>query len=250
MESLILGGLLFGFLAVLAPLVLILGLVVVVALRGDAGDTTDRAAALYLAGATAAALLTLVAALTSLTAGIAELPGNNGEPSFDDGWFDHAPEPDLTFEEDFAFDGEMPPDFVDHEPDGNDDGAVQAIAASLIAAGVALAVLRFHWPRLEQLRRRSPADSSARRVHTAYAYVLCFAAVVTMLVTVSVVLYSGVQLAAPDTTDAGDRGDVIERAVPLITLTVAALAVFRAHWTRVPPPAFLRPTDDREDDDE
>lgn len=256
MESLIFGGLLFGVLAVLTPLLLVLGLVVVVALRGDEGETTDRAASLYLVGATAAALLTLVVAVTALTAGIAELPGNNGEPVFDDGWFEYAPDEALVYDEDGnAFPGgmEMGPPELRSGDSGKDDDAVQSIAVSLIAAAVALAVLRFHWPQVERLRRRTEPASAAGRVHTAYCYVLCFAAVLTLLATVSALLYSGVELVAPDTTDAGDRGDIVEQAVPLLTLSLAALAVFRVHWMRVPPPTFLRPIaaeDDDEDDDE
>jgi hypothetical protein len=254
MESLVLGGLLIGVVTVLVPLVLILGLIAVIALRGDPDDGGGRAATIYLAFSTAAALLTAVVALTSLSASIVELPGNNDERA-GGGWLNYAPNSGMPFDdEDFEMgptvmdpDGEMfAGEEVFHELEsgrrgGRDDAAVRGIIASAIAFGVAAAILRFHWPRLDAVRRRATAGSSAMRVHDAYCYVLCFAAVLVLLGTVSVLLYSVAELIAPDTMAAGDRGDVVEGAVPVLVLAVLAVAVFRVHWSRVSLPPFLQP---------
>jgi hypothetical protein len=123
----------------------------------------------------------------------------------------------------------------------HDDRAWTTIIQALLALGAALLVLRFHWPRLEAVGDRAAAGSAAIKARQAYCYTMCFLVVVTLLVSATVSAFNVVQMVAPGTTGAANRGDAIETFIPVFVLAVGAASLFRIHWGRVDTPAFLRP---------
>ena len=241
MGALFLFGSLFGALALLVPVALVLGLVVLLALRGEPDDGA-RGLTLYLAMAAFLGFFTLLIGVTALSAAVTELVAGEDEPSFSSD-FDFGASGE-SFEESGSEVEVLTPGQFESFSGGQsqDDRTWTSIIQTLIAIAAALIVLRFHWPRLEAIGTRSVAGSAASKVRQAYCYTICFLEVVVLLVSASVATFTIVQAIAPGTTGAANRGDPIEAFVPLFVLGVGSAALFRIHWSRVDMPAFLRPT--------
>jgi hypothetical protein len=255
MGGLFLLGSVFGVLAILVPISLVLGLVVLLALRGEPDDG-GRGMTLYLALATFAGFLVALVAVTALSAAVTDLVANDDNDSvssaFDSrtssGSFEAFPTTtpgqlgtDTTFTIPSDFGPGSSTSVLRSEGQTHDDRAWTTIIQTLLALGAALAVLRFHWPRLEAVGDRAEAGSAATKARQAYCYTMCFLVVVTMLVAATVAAFNVVQMVAPGTTGAANRGDAIETFIPVFVLAVGAAALFRIHWARVETPAFLRP---------
>ena len=248
MEGLFLLGSLFGVIAFMLPTVLVLGLVIVIALRGDPDEAGGRAATLYLALATFVGIFTLLIANTALAASITDLVSDDDDsgrsfrsaPAMPDDFSSDGFSTDDFSSEDFSSD-DFSERFGDDDGQDADDRAITSIIQAMIAIAASLVVLWFHWPRLEAVRSGAVAGSASDRMRQAYCYTVCFTTVVTLLVSASVATFSIVQAIAPDTTGAANRGDAIEGFVPVAVLAVGAALIFRLHWARLDLPSFLRP---------
>lgn len=216
---------LFSALLFLIPTGLLLGLLVVFALRTDPDEAGGRASALYLSMASFVALFTALAAVVSLSAAVVDLVASEEETtSFDDSGFE-----DSGFEEDVA----LTPDLdVFGGEDGRDadDKAIDAAVASVIALLVGGAILLFHGPRLDRVGAAHLIGTGAWRVRRAYRLVACLVSVLIVLVTATLGLYGIWQIAAPAISGAGDRGDAFEGLVPILVLLAGAAVIFRLHW--------------------
>lgn len=216
---------LFSVLAFLIPTGLLLGLLVLFALRTDPDEAGGRASALYLAMASFVALFTALAAVVSLSAAIVDLVADEEEPaSFEDAFGDEG------FEEGFE-----PPSGLDAFGGGDDgrdadDKAIDAAVASVIALLVSGAILLFHLPRLDRVGAAHLVGTGAWRVRRSYRLVTCLFAVLIVLVTATLGLYGVWQIAAPGISGAGDRGDAVEGLVPILVLLAGAAVIFRFHW--------------------
>ena len=239
MGALFLFGSLIGALALLLPLALVLGLVVLLALRGEPDDGA-RSLTLYLALATFLGFFTLLLSVTVLSAAATDLVAGD-----DDDFSSSISVSDSSGSFGSDSNGLIVGDQPRFDSSGgrsHDDRSWTTIIQALIATAAALVVLRFHWPRLESIGARAVSGSAASKVRQAYCYAVCFLVVVILLVSVSVATFTIVQAVAPGTTGAANRGDPIEAFVPLAVLALGAAALFRVHWSRVEVPAFLRPT--------
>jgi hypothetical protein len=253
MGGLFLLGSVFGVLAILVPISLVLGMVVLLALRGEPDDG-GRGMTLYLGLATFAGFLVALLAVTALSAAVTDLVanddhdavtavfGSSSDQSVDAGSGSFEPFPtETTFTVPSSSGTKSSTSFGDVEGQSHDDRTWTTIIQTLLALGAALVVLRFHWPRLEAVGDGTTTDSAAGKARQAYCYTMCFLVVVTMLVSATVAAFNVVQMVAPGTTGAGNRGDAIESFIPVFVLAVGAAALFRIHWSRVETPAFLRP---------
>ena len=250
MGGLFLLGSVFGVLAILVPISLVLGLVVVLALRGEPDDG-GRGMTLYLALATFAGFLVALVAVTALAAAVTDLVANDEQDAvptvFGSGQYDSSSgsgsfEP-YTTATTFTIPRSVKTNtsFGAGAGQSHDDRAWTTIIQTLLALAAALAVLRFHWPRLEAVGARAGIGSAATKARQAYCYAVCFLVVVTLLVAATVAAFNVVQMVAPGTTGAANRGDAIESFIPVFVLAVGAAALFRLHWARVDTPAFLQP---------
>lgn len=219
--------LLSGFSFVL-PVILVFGLVIVLALRND-GDTEGRRPyAIYLAMASYVALFTLLFASFFAVNAVVEVVSNEDTTTSDrfEDEFEPIPDDGFGFGEEFPIDDDL--DLVDRR--SADDDAWNDVALSVIVAAVAAIILRFHQPLLGSLGR-PPYDGTPHwRVVQAHRLVVCFTAVVTVLVTGTIALYGVFQAAAPGVSDVGDRGDAAANIVRAGYLGVAAYLVFAWHW--------------------
>jgi hypothetical protein len=245
MGGLFLLGSVFGIMAFLLPVALVLGLSVLLALRGEPDDG-GRGVTLYLALASFVAFLTLLLAGTALAAAVTDLVAGDDESTFtlNGTSFDSS----VSIGDSGSSSGFSPaPVPLRRSGQSHDDRAWTTIIQTLIAIAAAVVVLRFHWPRLESVGRRAAPGSAALRVRQAYCATVCFLVVVTLLVSSTVATFNIVQAIAPGTTGAGNRGDALESFVPVFVLAMGAAAQFGLHWRRIETPAFLRPlppTDD------
>jgi hypothetical protein len=237
MGGLFLLGSVFGIVAFLLPVALVLGLIVLLALRGEPDDG-GRGVTLYLALASFVAFFTLLLAGTALAAAVTDLVAGDDQSTFTVSGtsFDSS----SSFGSDSGS-GFQPAPIARRIGQSHDDRAWTTIIQTLIAIAAALVVLRFHWPRLESVGRRAAPGSAALRVRQAYCSTVCFLVVVTLLVSATVATFNIVQAIAPGTTGAGNRGDALESFVPVFVLAMGAAALFSLHWRRVEMPAFLRP---------
>ncbi len=212
--------LLFGAFAII-PLLLI-GLIVIAIVafasnRSDPDPEGRRPYAIYLVSIT---FITLFLALFSLSGTVSALT-HLALPNH--------PEPVVFPSDDFGS-----PDF--RLPDQNDQEIRDAVETGVVAV-IALLVLALHVRRLRELENDVRTDgAAARRTYTAYLYVVCFFALLTLIGAAAAAATGLFRIIAPGTTGFGpmsverDRG--IEVLVPAATLASAALAIFTYHWRR------------------
>lgn len=246
--------LLSGFSFVL-PIILVFGLIIVLALRNDGDVEGRRPYAIYLAMTSYVALFTLLFASFIAVNAVVEVVTNEESGSrsqFEEVDFqDQFPEGDFGFDEELGFQDDR--DLVDRP--GADDKAWNDFAIAVIVSAVAAAILWFHHPLLRAMGR-PPYDGTPHwRVVQAHRLVVCFTAVVTVLIAAAVALYGVFQAAAPGVTDVGDRGNATANIARAAYLAVAAAVIFAWHWqapgTRpatpvaegwaAPPPASAEP---------
>lgn len=230
MAGLFLFGGLLSALMVLVPVVLILALLVILALRHDDDADASRAPAIYASLIAFVGLLTLLLTATGLTSSLVELTASDsgsaiGIESDEGGWTSYAP------------DDVMPEEFGPSRSD-DDDAAISSAVGFLIAGAAALALLLVHRSLFD---RRRTAAGAARRVHRAYLLVLCF---VTALIAVGAgalgvwTLYRAI---FPGTAGADNRADELRTLVTLAVLFVGAAGLWRMHWGELD---LDRPDDD------
>jgi hypothetical protein len=131
-----------------------------------------------------------------------------------------------------SFSGSGLDSFVSRGNDAIWRGAVQATLV-LVAAGV---ILAFHRRQRRAMMAWSGFDtSSGARVDLAYRYAVCFVAAFVILMAMSFGLYGLFRVVAPGVAGSyrsGGRQEGVAQAISLAVLGLAALAVFRVHWTR------------------
>ncbi len=185
------------------PLILIVGLVLLVlAGSNEPGDLRERPAMLYLAFMTLTGVLLLLFATVLAMTGLVHLTAS-------------------------------------HNGALNHDADVSQVIVGLIAGAAALAVLRFHVPKLE----RDAADSAgpARRIFARVLSIVCAAAALTGLAAAAGCLYSVYGIVAPNTAGVGQRADAVRSFIAAAVVATIAGYVFVQAWRRVGQPVVGRP---------
>jgi hypothetical protein len=215
----LLGGLGFAF-ALMFPLVLLVALLVILAIRHDNDAEGTRAPAVYGAVVAFLALFTLLFAATAMVTSLLDL--TKDDDSF------QGRQTSSGFEDEFGeeFGGGMfdVPSFGDDRD--SDDRAVAGAVVALIVGAVAIGVLVLHRP---LFARRHHVTGAGARVVRAYHLVVGLVAVVLGVVAVAVFLYGLFSVAAPGISGAGDRGAAARGLVPAGVLAVGAALLFRWH---------------------
>ena len=200
-EFLFLGGASFA----LFPVLVLLAVVVVLALRHDDDAGEERAPAIYGSVVAFLALLTLLVAVTAAVGALVGFTEDTGGTVADDR-------------------------FTSMMDEGDHDDDWRALAASVIAGGAAVAVLALHRPLLD---RRDELTGAARRVYRAYLALMSLVTVVLAVAVGAVIVYAVLRLLSPGVFGGEDRGQVGREALPLLALFLGAATLWRWHWARL-----------------
>lgn len=221
MEGLfLLGGLGFG-LMLLFPIVLLLALLVILALRHDDDVEGTRAPAIYGAVVAFLAVFTLLFAATAFVSSLLELTKDAGSP------LETRVPPTMDDDFDGGFGDDMGGGlFDDDRGRDSDDEAIAGAVVALIVALVAAGVLALHRPLFE--RRRTVTGAGARVVR-AYHLVVSLVAVLLAVVGGGMALYGVFSIIAPGVAGAEDRASALRDLVPPLVLATGAALVFRWH---------------------
>ena len=206
----------------LLPIVVLLGVVVVLALRQDDDVDEQRGPAIYASVVAFVALLTLLVAVTGVVSALVAFTEDTETSSFRS-----RVEVDADLRGSFGDDaGDLPGSFGEDGSDGDHDDDWRALAAFAIAGAAAVGVLALHRPLLE---RRETWTGAARRVYRAYLALVCVVTVVLAVGAAAVLVYDVLQLLAPGVFGDGDRGDAGREALPVLVLFGASAALWSWH---------------------
>jgi hypothetical protein len=223
------------YLAVVPLGLIVLGIAIVVSGRREPDPTGSRATAIYLAAICFLALFTVLISVTGAVGSLSSLIVPDEAQEVDCGELESGGIPDFdTFDE-----------FEDLQvcQEGDqasvDDAAVRSTVQAVLVGLPALAALIFHWRRRRQLTETPDFEETpGGRADRAYLYVVCFFAAVIAVGAISGVLYDLFRLVAPGVSSPDGDGEFVRHEafanlLTLLVLTVGALAIFSAHWSRV-----------------
>lgn len=221
MGGLFLFGGLASMLVLFFPVILILALLVILALRHDDDTDGNRAPAIYGSIIAFVALLTLLFAATGLVSSLVSLTADDSSGAISmssgDGYAGEFEEGEFEEFEEFA-------------EEDNNDAAISSSVGFLIAGVAALGLLFAHRALFD--RRRS-ATGAARRVHHAYLLVLCLVTALIAMVAGGMAIFAVYRAIFPDTAGAENRADELRTLVTLVVLFVGAAGLWRMHWAEL-----------------
>lgn len=250
----------FGFLDI-ALVAVVAVVLLAIAGKSEPDPLRERPTAIYLSAVMLVGVGLLLVA-TFLTAnGLVELTDTS--PTGFDGFESSETvevEPRNPFDDGIGSRGPRPlirPGPAFEQGSANHDDDISQVIGGLIAAAVALAVIRFHAPKLQEVVDNSSGPGA--RVYARGLYIACGVTLVTALGAASVVVYSVYGMIAPDTAGPGEVTDALRTFLSAAALAAAAGYVFHRCWTRsedlaavvrasvgtatAPPPAPATPTE-------
>jgi hypothetical protein len=214
------------------PLVLLVGLLIaVLAGRSEPDPRRERPEAIYLSVVTFLGVGLLLAATWLTASGLMALTDTRGEAA---GWFGGsgtsieiapvprgriAPRPLNPFEASKISYG-----------DRNHDNDVSQVIGGLIAGALALGLLRFFSPKLQDLGDNS--EGPGARIYARLLYLLCGTTLIVALGAAATAVYSVFGMIAPDTAGVGGVTDAVRSLLSAAALAVVAGYLFRRCWTR------------------
>jgi uncharacterized membrane protein YeiB len=223
MSDLFLFGGLGLVVTMLFPVVLLLALLVILALRHDDDVDSNRAPAIYGAVVAFVALLTLLVAATGVASSLVQLTAS------DDGGGSR----DRMMEMERPDGMEGFDDYEMYEDESNnDDAAISSTIGFLIAGLAAVGLLAVHRSLFE---RRREATGAARRVLRAYALAFCLVVALIAMAAGGATLFTVWRAAAPGVAGSENRADELRTLVPMIVLFVGAALLWKRHWAEVEP---------------
>lgn len=208
----LLGGLASG-LFLLFPVILILALLVILALRHDDDVDGNRAPAIYGSIVAFVGLLTLLFAATGLAASLLSLTADDSRGA-------------VSLESPSGFDERD--GFREFSSGGDDNDAAITSAVGFLIAGAAAAGLLFVHRSLFDPRRY--AAGAALRVHRAYLLLLCLVTAVIAMIAAGMGIYALYRTLFPGTAGADNRADELRALLTLVVLFVGAGGLWRYHW--------------------
>jgi hypothetical protein len=216
------------------PFLLIVGLtLLVLAGKNEPDERRERPAALYLSFMTLIGVLLLLTATFLTVNGLVELTDTTPTSRFistsDDVTIRVGPRGRIV----------EPPSF---SSDVNHDDDVSQVIGGLIVGAIALALLRFHRPKLQDLADNSTGPGA--RVHSRLLYIVCGATLLTALAAAGSAVYGVYGMVAPDTAGAGEVTDALRALITAAAVAAVAALLFRAAWDNAEDLAAIgRPTE-------
>ena len=208
------------------PFLLIVGLtLLVLAGKNEPDDRRERPAALYLSFMTLIGVLLLLSATFLTVNGLVELTDTTPtgewsmyvEESVEFGPRGQVIQPDRSFRSTSR-------GGVNHDDD------VSQLVGGLIAGAIAVALLRFHLPKLQAAGDNSTGPGA--RVYSRLLYIVCGATLLTGLAAAGTAVYSIYGMVAPDTSGAGEVTDALRSFITAAALTVVSALLFREAWSK------------------
>jgi hypothetical protein len=217
------------------PVVLVLGILVILALRHDDDPDGNRAPAMYASVIAFLAILTILFATTGVVSELMEITSGHTHASGSYGYSET---------ETFGVDGSGRRLTRSYSDD--DDGAAVTHAMAFFIAGVAaLVLLRIH---SKLFARRFTVTGAAARVHRAYLLVMCFAVALIGMAASGMALFELYQVIFKDAANIESRADELRDFVPAAVLAIGAWSIWTWHWRELdldgsaPPPTATATT--------
>lgn len=216
----------FGFFGL--PFLLVVALVLLaLAGKNEVDPRRERPAALYLSAMTLLGLLGLLTATYLVAHGLVELtdttPTTFGVESRqvissdEDGFsFSSRDNDHFGSEAQFAH--------VNHDDD------VSGVVGGVIVGAIALALLWFHVPKLQDLADNSTGPGA--RVYSRLLYVVCGLALFVGLAAAGTAVYAVYGMVAPDTAGAGEVTDALRNFLAAAAVAAVAALLFQRSWGR------------------
>ena len=208
------GGLVFAV-SLAFPLLVLLGLLVILAMRRDDDADGTRGPAIYASIVAVVAVFTLLFAVTGLASSLLDLTKDEGG-GFGGVGSGREFEGELDFGDGFGSDFGSDPD----------DAAARGAVLALIVGAVAAGVLQLHRPLLERVRAGTGA---AARVWRAYGLTVALLSLLIGIGAVAGLAYSLFGVLAPGVFEAGSRADAARTGAVFLVLAGGAGALFRWH---------------------
>jgi hypothetical protein len=219
------GGLIVIGLAL--PVILILGILVILALRHDDDPDANRAPAIYGAVIAFLAILTILFASTGVVGALLET--SSGHTHGDGGSYSRVEMSGPMMDGDDMYQGGMNRRLVRYSDD--DDGAAVSDAVGLLIAGLAAAALLAVHRRL--FARRFTVAGAAARVHRAYLLIMCFVVAIVAVTAAAMTLNFLYQLIFSGAANVENRADVARDLIPAAVLGLGAGWIWRWHWSEL-----------------
>jgi hypothetical protein len=237
MSFLFVGGI---ALALLFPVILVLGILVILALRHDDDPDANRAPAIYASVIAFLAILTILFAATGVVSELMETTSGHTHTSTSFGY-----EPQ-TMPYRGGVQGELPGRLM-HRYSSDDDGAALTEAVAFLIVGLAAAGLLALHRRL--FARRHTVVGAASRVHRAYLLVMCFVLVIVGVAAASAAVFELYETIFSGAANIDNRADELRQLIPTAFVAVGAWWLWMQHWGELgldlggPPPAQVTATD-------
>jgi hypothetical protein len=199
-------------------------IVLVVVIAGSIGGRNEpdpggeRPLAIYLAAAAVVATFTVFAGIGLTADAVTNMAEDNDSFS-------------QTVFSDEEFFGEED-SFSSGDDDAQRNSEITALVLGLIVLAVGGIVLTFHDPKQKQLAQNS--DGPGLRVAEKSAYILCFSALLALVVTGALVVYGAYSVIAPGVAGIGDRDEALRDLIMPLALFFTAAGIFVVNWRRVP----------------
>jgi hypothetical protein len=215
-----------GLVLVLAlPVILILGILVILALRHDDDRDGNRAPAIYGSVIAYLALLTILFAGTGAVHALIDT--SSGHTHADGGSYSSVQMSGPMMGSDDGYGGSMERRLMRSYSDDDDGAAITEMVAFLIAAAAAIALLAVH--RRLFAHRRTVAGAAAR-VHRAYLLVMCFTVALIAVAAGAAALFELYKVIFAGAANVSNRADEARELIPSALFALGAAFLWRMHW--------------------
>jgi hypothetical protein len=200
-----------GFAEVVVLIVVIAG---AVGGKNEPDPRAERPLGIYLAAALVVATFTAFAGVGLTASAVNHLAEKNSGHSVS------------SFDDEFSFES------ASSGGDAERNREITELVTAVVVLAAGAAVFLFHDPKLRALAQNS--DGPGLRVADKVAYILCFSALVALIVAAAATVFALYASVAPGVAGNGDRDEALRGLIIPASLLLAAIGIFRVNWGRVP----------------
>ena len=215
------GGLVVIALAL--PVILILGILVILALRHDDDADAQRAPAIYGSVIAYLAILTVLFAGTGVVHSL--LDTTSGHTHAGDRGYETYVENDNPMMGDDMYRGGV--SRTVRYSDDDDGAAITEAVGFFLAGAAALGLLAMH---RRLFARRHVVAGAASRVHRAYLLVMCFTVVLIGIGAAVMAVFGLYEVIFKDAANIENRADELRELIPSAVLAIGSWAIWTWHW--------------------